>query len=61
MHSRVLGKYLTLRSFWQNLGLTYKDIQELPYYTSEMLVEIMNYEEQYQGREIKKQTLKKHG
>ncbi len=50
-----------LRSFWQNLGMTYKDIQELPTYTTDMLIEIMKFEKQYEMSDTKSQTNKKYG
>ena len=50
-----------LRRFWQNLGLTYKDIEKLPLYTTEMLTEMMNLEEQFQDRNIGKQTNNNYG
>ena len=49
-----------LRSFWQNLGLTYKDIEKLPLYTTEMLTEMMNLEEQFQDRNARKQSNKNY-
>ena len=48
-----------LKKYWQNLGLTYKDIENLPIYTTEMLSEMMNLEEQYEARDIKRQTKQK--
>lgn len=47
-----------LRRFWQNLGLTHKDIENLPLYTTEMLTEMMNLEDQYEKREVRRQTNK---
>jgi len=45
-----------LKSFWQNLGLSYKDILSIPSSTSDLLCEIMNIEEQYQRKEIDKRS-----
>lgn len=52
--SEDLGFYLTLKKFWQNLGIDYKDLRNLPYIMVETLSNIMMIEEQYQDREIKK-------
>lgn len=50
-----------LRSFWQNLGMTYNDIEKLPLYTTEMLTEIMNLEDSFQNREIRTKSTNTHG
>lgn len=49
-----------LKRFWQNLGLSYNDIKDLPKNIVDTLHEIMVYEEQFTERDIKKQT-NKHG
>ncbi len=49
-----------LRNFWQNLGLTYKDIKKLPLYTTEMLIEMMRLEDQFETRDVKRQIDKNH-
>jgi len=54
MISEDLGFYLTLKKFWQNLGISYQDIQTLPHTMFETLSEIMMIEEQYQEKETKK-------
>ncbi len=55
-----MGKYFMLRNFWQNLGLTYKDIKKLPLYTTEMLIEMMRLEDQFETRDVKRQIDKNH-
>jgi len=49
-----------MKKFWNNLGMSYDDIQSLPAYTFEMLSNIMSIEEQYQQRSLEKgQSMKK--
>jgi hypothetical protein len=43
-----------IKRFWQNLGISYQEIQTLPQCTIETLSEIMMIEEQYNDRETKK-------
>ncbi len=54
MISEDLGFYLILKKFWQNLGISYQDIQTLPHTMFETLNDIMTIEEQFQEKEIKK-------
>ena len=49
-----------LKRFWNNLGMTYEDILKLPRYDTDMYTEIMRLEEQYEEREAKRQSNKKH-
>jgi len=38
------------KKFWQNIGLTMKDISEMPEREVSLLVEIMQLEEQHQAK-----------
>lgn len=50
-----------LKRFWQNLGLSYNDIKNLPQNTVDTLHEIICIEEQYIERNIRRSTQKQHG
>lgn len=58
--SDELDEYLTLKRFWNNLGLTYSDILKLPNTTFEIYKNIMSLEEQYSEREMKKSYAKRN-
>jgi len=60
--SEELGKYLMLKLFWKNLGMSFKEVENLTYYDFEMLYDIMKIESQEKERQIKKAASKnKHG
>ena len=63
MHSSELARYKTIQSFWQNMGISYRDIDELTMYEYDMFQNIMNIETQFAEKESRKQSKKasKHG
>ena len=52
--SEDLGFYLTLKRFWQNLGMRYQEVQSLPQNMIETLNDIMILEEKFNEKEMKK-------
>jgi len=56
MHSKELARYKTIQSFWQNMGISYSEIDNLPMYEFDLFQNIMNIEAQFVEKEHKKQT-----
>lgn len=54
MKSEDYNYYLTLKRFWQNLGLNAQKVLNLKVYDFETLNEMMILEEQYQNKETNK-------
>lgn len=58
MHSEALAEYLRLKQFWQNLGLSLKDLDEMPERQVSMLDQIMYLEDQFQANSRKQADTK---
>ena len=59
MISEDLGFYLLLKKFWQNLGISRKEMSTLPNVMVEMFTDIMMIEEQFETKKRGEQSTKR--